>query len=213
MKTILCYGDSNTYGYVPATGERYDHHTRWPMALKKILNEGCPPDDPAWWVEEEGQNGRTSCWEDMVEGDKNGLRQLLPILESHKPLDVAAVMLGTNDLKPRFSPLPYDIARGVQRVVMAIQDSRMGPNETSPRVIMICPPPVVESPIFKHIFGDCIELSKKLPPLYRQLAQECGAYFLDAGRVIQSSPRDGIHLEAGEHRKLAEAVAEVVKKL
>jgi lysophospholipase L1-like esterase len=128
-------------------------------------------------------------------------------------LDVVAVMLGTNDLKPRFSPLPYDIARGVQRVVMAVQDSRTGPDETSPQVIMICPPPVVESPVFKHIFGDCRELSKKLPPLYRQLAQECGAHFLDAGRVIRSSPRDGIHLESEEHRKLAEAVAEILKKL
>jgi lysophospholipase L1-like esterase len=74
MKTILCYGDSNTWGFNPHTGGRYDHKTRWPMAL-------------------EGLNGRTSCREDMVEGDRNGLRQILPILESHRPLDMAAVML------------------------------------------------------------------------------------------------------------------------
>ncbi|MDR0629424.1 MAG: SGNH/GDSL hydrolase family protein [Treponema sp.] len=212
LKTVLCYGDSNTWGYNPHKGSRYDHHTRWPMVLKYLLNQGCPEDDPAFWVVEEGQNGRTSCREDPVEGDRNGLRQLIPILESHKPLDLVAVMLGTNDLKLRFNPLPYDIAWGVQRVVAAIQDSRTGPNEQSPQVLMICPPPTVDAPGFKHIFGDTQELSKKLPPLYRQFALERGAVFLDAGKVIQTSTADGIHLDPGAHRKLAEAVAEIIKE-
>ncbi|MDR3343136.1 MAG: SGNH/GDSL hydrolase family protein [Treponema sp.] len=213
MKTILCYGDSNTWGYNPHTAGRYDHKTRWPMVLKHLLNAGTPPDDPAWWVIEEGQNGRTSCREDPVEGDRNGLRQLIPILESHKPLDIVVVMLGTNDLKPRFSPLPYDIARGVQRIVTAIQDSRTGPEDTSPAVLMICPPPTVDSPGFKHVFGDSGELSKKLPFFYRALAKESGVAFLDAGKVIQTSTADGIHLEPEAHRKLAEAVAEVVSTM
>jgi lysophospholipase L1-like esterase len=183
------------------------------MVLKRLLNEGAPANDPFWWVDEEGQNGRTSCREDPVEGDKNGMRQLIPILESHKPLDVAAVMLGTNDLKPRYSPLPYDIARGVQRVVVAIQDSKMGPGNTSPKVIMICPPATVESPVFKHIFGNSIELSRKLPPLYRALAEESGAIYLEASKYIETSAADGIHLEPEGHRKLAEAVANIVRGL
>ncbi|MDR1955661.1 MAG: SGNH/GDSL hydrolase family protein [Treponema sp.] len=212
LKTILCYGDSNTWGYNPHTGSRYDHLTRWPMALNRLLNQGCPEDAPAFWVVEEGQNGRTSCREDPVEGDRNGLRQLIPILESHKPLDMVVVLLGTNDLKPRFSPLPYDIARGVQRVVTAIQDSRTGPNEQPPQVLMICPPPTVDVPGFKHIFGDSVALSKQLAPLYRERARESGVAFLDAGTVIQTSRADGIHLEPEAHRKLAEAVAEIVTK-
>jgi lysophospholipase L1-like esterase len=211
MKTILCYGDSNTWGFNPRTQGRYDHKTRWPMVLARLLNQGA--DDPLWWVVEEGQNGRTSCREDFVEGDRNGLRHLIPILESHKPLDVVAVMLGTNDLKPRFSPTPHDIARGAQRVVNAARDSQTGPDNTAPRVIMICPPPTVESPVFAQIFGDCAALSKKLAPLYRGLAEESGAIFLDAGKHISSSAADGIHLEAEEHRKLAAAVAEIVRKL
>ena len=208
MKTILCYGDSNTWGYNPRTGGRYDHKTRWPMALSEILNRDAPPENPAWWVVEEGQNGRTSCREDPVEGDRNGLRQLLPILESHMPLDAVAVMLGTNDLKFRFNPTAYDIARGVQRVVKAIQESRTGPDNGAPEVLMICPPAIVESPVYKHLFGSSIELSAKLPPLFRDLAHECGAAFLEAGRHIKSSPADGIHLEPEDHRKLAEAAAE-----
>jgi lysophospholipase L1-like esterase len=213
MKTILCYGDSNTWGFNPRTQGRYDHKTRWPMKLASILNEGAPPDDPLWWVVEEGQNGRTSCREDPVEGDRNGLRQLLPILESHKPLDVVAVMLGTNDLKPRFSPSPFDIARGVQRVVNAIQDSKTGPGNGSPRILMICPPPTAESPVFKHVFGDSsVAMSKKLPPLYRVMAAESKVHFLDAGKHIKSSEADGIHLDPEAHFQLAEAVAGLVKE-
>jgi lysophospholipase L1-like esterase len=213
MKTLLCYGDSNTWGFNPRTQGRYDHKTRWPMVLARLLNKGAPPDDPFWWVVEEGQNGRTGCREDFVEGDRNGLRQLIPILESHKPLDVVAVMLGTTDLKPRFSPMPYDIARGVQRLVNAVKNSQTGPDNTGPEVIMICPPPTAESPVFKHIFGDSTGLSKKLAPLYRRLAGESGALFLDAGKHITSSAADGIHLDPEDHLKLAEAVAEIVRKL
>lgn len=213
MKTILCYGDSNTWGHNPHDGNRYDHKTRWPMVLKKLLNQDASEDDPLFWVIEEGQNGRTSCREDPVEGDRNGLRQLIPILESHKPLDLVVVMLGTNDLKPRFSPMVYDIARGVQQIVTAIQDSRTGPNNTSPQVLMICPPPTVDAPAFKQIFGDSVALSKRLAPFYRQLAKESGVAFLDAGTVIQSSKADGIHLDPEDHRKLAEAVAAIIREI
>jgi lysophospholipase L1-like esterase len=177
------------------------------MALKRLLNEGAPFDDPLFWVVEEGLNGRTSCREDPVEGDRNGLRQVTALLESHKPLDMAVVMLGTNDLKPRYSPMPYDIALGVQRVARAIQDSRTGPGDTSPLVLVVCPPPTVDSPGFRHLFGDCAELSRKLAPFYRQMAKEIGAAFLDAGTIVTSSAVDGIHFEPEEHLKLARAVA------
>jgi lysophospholipase L1-like esterase len=183
------------------------------MALARILNEGRDPGDPAWWVVEEGLNGRTSCREDPVEGDKNGLRQLLPILESHKPVDAAAVMLGTNDLKPRFNPTAYDIAAGAVRAAQAIRDSRMGPGNSSPQVILICPPAVVESPVFKHVFGDSVELSKKLPPLYRRLAEEYGLRYLEAGKFITSSAADGIHLDPDGHLKLAQAIADLIRTL
>ncbi|MDR2397445.1 MAG: SGNH/GDSL hydrolase family protein [Spirochaetaceae bacterium] len=212
LKTVLCYGDSNTWGYNPHTGGRYDHKTRWPMALKELLNQGCPADEPAFWVVEEGQNGRTSCREDPVEGDRNGLRQLIPILESHKPVDLVAVMLGTNDLKIRFNPLPYDIARGVQRLAAAIQASHTGPQDHAPQVLIICPPPTVDAPGFKHIFGNTQELSQKLAPLYREFAREQGAVFLDAGELIQSSRADGIHLDPEAHRKLAEALVAIIRE-
>ena len=213
MKTILCYGDSNTWGYVPKEGTRYSHKIRWPMVLKEILNEGYIGDDPPYWVDEEGLNGRTISREDPVEGDKNGIRQLIPIMESHKPIDVMAVMLGLNDLKIRYSPCPYDIGRCAGRIVTAIKDSRTGPKNTSPEVLLICPPPPVRSPVFEPMFGDCVEMAKKLPPYYARYARETGAVFLDAGKIIQSSEIDGIHLGPEEHRKLAQAVADIIKEI
>jgi lysophospholipase L1-like esterase len=208
MKTILCYGDSNTWGYNPNDGSRHDQTIRWPMALKNILNK--EPGDPRWWVVEEGLNGRTSCRDDPVEGGRNGLRLLIPILGSHKPIDIVAVMLGTNDLKPRFNPSAYDIALGVQQIVKAIKKSELGPNNSAPKVLMICPPATVECAVFMQAFGDTVALSKELPPFYRAMAAECGAAFLDANKYIKTSAVDGIHLDAEAHRKLAEAVAETI---
>ncbi|MDR1248545.1 MAG: SGNH/GDSL hydrolase family protein [Treponema sp.] len=216
MKRILCYGDSNTWGYEPLSGRRFDHMTRWPMVLWRLLNRGAPifpegeGEEAPYWVIEEGLCGRTSCREDPVEGDRNGLRQLLPILESHKPLDWVAVMLGSNDLKKRFNPTAFDVAAGVQRLANAVRDSRVGPQDGPPKVLMICPPPTAGSGAFAQIFGDTVELSKRMAPYFQALAKDSGVFFLDSGRVIKSSPADGLHLEPEEHRKLAEAVAEIV---
>ena len=83
MKTVLCYGDSNTWGYNPRGG-RFDYTIRWPTVMASLLNKGATgplqgkPDsgDCPYWVVEEGLNGRTTCLEDPIEGDRNGLRQL-----------------------------------------------------------------------------------------------------------------------------------------
>jgi lysophospholipase L1-like esterase len=216
MKTLLCYGDSNTWGYVPLKKTRYDTKTRWPMALMRILNGGSPEsplsyEDPQWWVVEEGMNARTTSREDPIEGDLNGMRHLYPTLLSHKPLDLVIIMLGTNDLKVRFSPIPEDIARGAQKLAIAAQNPLFGPNETPAKALLICPPPLVDSPNRNPIFGDATALSRKLAPLYRQYAEEAGAAFLDAGEFIQTSTLDGIHLERESHLKLALALAGVIR--
>ncbi len=213
MKTILCYGDSNTWGADPATGGRFDRFTRWPGVLRELLNADSTPGNPEYWIVEEGLCGRTTCREDPVEGDKNGLRQLLPILESHKPLDLVIVMLGTNDLKLRYAPTEYDIARGAQNVAKAALGSGTGRDGAAPKVLMVCPPPTAKLTYFKSMFGDCGELSEKLAGRYRQFAAELGVDHLNAGDHMRSSDLDGIHFEAGEHRKLAEAVARKVRAM
>jgi lysophospholipase L1-like esterase len=215
MKTILCYGDSNTFGFIPKTAGRYDHKTRWPGALRRLLNEGCPADEPAWWVVEEGLNGRTTCREDFIELGRNGLTPVVTILKSHKPLDIVAVMLGTNDLKRRFLPSAYDTAQGALNLIKAIQNSETGPGDGAPKVLLICPPPLVEAKerFFDDLFDGALEISKKLSPYYREIALESGAAFLDAGSIVQSSPLDGVHLSPESHAKLAAAVKDSIMKM
>jgi lysophospholipase L1-like esterase len=107
MKVILCYGDSNTWGYDPHTQERFSSRVRWTGVLARQLGE-------EYHMIEEGLSGRTTVWDDPVEGlHKNGKNYLLPCLESHQPIDLVILMLGTNDLKMRFSVPAADIGRGI----------------------------------------------------------------------------------------------------
>ena len=87
MREIMCFGDSNTWGYDPARGARFAREVRWTGVLQASLGPGIH-------VIEEGLNGRTSVWEDPVEGDKMGRRHLMPCLESQAPLDLVVLMLG-----------------------------------------------------------------------------------------------------------------------
>jgi lysophospholipase L1-like esterase len=206
MKRILCYGDSNTWGYDPATQDRFERDTRWTGVLRNSLGEG-------YEVIEEGLNGRTTVWDDPIEGYKNGHTYLIPCLETHRPLDLVVIMLGTNDLKMRFSLPPSDIASGAGMLVKAVQQSEAGYTGKPPKVLLIAPPPVARLSEFAEMFTGAEEKSKKLSKWFRQIAGELGCAFLDAGEVIVSSELDGIHFQAAEHRKLGQAIARQVQAI
>lgn len=213
MKTILCFGDSNTWGSAtrPGDDQRYEPAERWPGVLQKRLGK-------EWTVIAEGLPGRTTVHADTVEGGyMSGADYLLPCLRSHRPLDVVAIMLGTNDLKHRLSLTPLDIAAGVGQLLSIVQRSESGPKLGVPKMLVICPPPILsafgERPEFSQMFLGGYEKSLKLAPDYKAVAAEWGAAFLNAGEVITSSPFDGIHLDKGEHTKLGRAVAETIGKL
>lgn len=207
-KNILCFGDSNTWGADPACGPRFDRVTRWPCILQKELGEG-------FHVVEEGLCGRTTVWDDPIEGDKNGLKQLVPILKSHVPLDVLIIMLGTNDLKNRFSVSPLDVANSVNQLVETARNTFNCFDGTPPEILVICPPPfapLAETP-FKEMFIGGEEKSHRLATEFREVAADRGFRILNAGEVIQSSPIDGIHFEPAEHAKLGKAVAEEIRNI
>ena len=206
MKTILCFGDSNTWGSDPAGGPRFDLHTRWPGVLRDQLGDG-------YWVIEEGQGGRTTVWDDPIEGYKNGKEYLIPCLHSHRPLDLVIIMLGTNDLKMRFSVSAFDIANSAGVLVNVVQKSDAGRDAAAPPVLLIAPPPVATLTGFRQMFAGAPEKSRQFGAEYARVAAEFGCAFLDAGTVIRSSDLDGIHFEPGEHKKLGEAVAARVREL
>ena len=206
MHEILCFGDSNTWGYSPSTGQRFPRAVRWTGVLQAELGSG-------FQVIEEGLNGRTTVWEDPIEGDKMGKRHLPLILESHAPLDLVVMMLGTNDLKKRFSAHAWDIAQGAGVLMDMIAASKAGKAGAGPPVLLIAPPPLGKLSTWEGMFEGGAEKSRELGRHYREAARLRGCHFLDAAEVIRSSDLDGIHLEEKEHRALGQAVAREVKKI
>lgn len=205
-KTILCYGNSNTWGWNPATQDRYARDERWPGVLGQELGEG-------YLIIEEGLNGRTTVWDDPIEGYKNGKEYLIPCLETHRPLDLVAIMLGTNDLKVRFSLSAYDIANGAGVLVDIVLKSGAGPSGSAPKALLMAPPPLGKLTEFAEMFEGAEVKSRRFSEHYRRVAEEYGCAFLDTSEVIVSSDIDGVHLEPSEHRKLGKAVAAIVNKI
>lgn len=206
MKTVLCYGDSNTWGYDPATKDRFPIDTRWTGVLAEALG-------PEWRVVEEGLNGRTTVWEDPIEGHKNGQTYLTPCLNSHRPIDVVVLMLGTNDLKARFGLPAGDIARAAGQLCDIILQSDAGHDGRHPQLLLMAPPPLARLTEFEEMFEGGTEKSQQFCDRYGAVAKEKGVDFLDVGSVIHTSDIDGVHFEADAHHSLGVAVAIKIKPM
>lgn len=205
---ILCFGDSLTWGSDPAiSGHRLPG--RWPRVLQATLG-------PGYEVIEEGQGGRNIATDDIPEGGKNGIKYIRPCLETHNPFDMLIIMLGTNDLKRKFSYSSQDVAWSMERFLQTVLTHRQYSSATHYDILLISPPPMNEG-LMTSWLGDVFEYdvglkkSTELKKWYEELAQRYGIGFLDAGQCCESSQLDGIHLDAENHRKLGEAVVEYVK--
>lgn len=205
-RVILCYGDSNTWGSIPASDERFSSSVRWTGVLARELGSG-------YQVIEEGLGGRTTLWDDPIEGYKNGREYLIPCLDTHKPIDLVVLMLGTNDLKLRFSVSAYDIAASIAVLVEIIQKSATGVGSDPPKVLLIAPPPLGALTEYTEMFEGGLAKSRKLAAHYQRVAEEHRCAFLDAGQVIVSSDLDGVHFEADQHSRLGRAIAVKVKEI
>ena len=199
MKTIVCFGDSNTFGTDPASPDRYPWGTRWTSLLQLELGDG-------YRVVEEGHPGRTTNLDDPIEPHRNGMTYLMPCLESHRPIDLVTVMLGTNDLKQRFARNAADIAQAAALVARTAATAPVGPDGARPTVLFIAPPPVASLGINDHAFTGAAQKSRLFARHYAHQAERADLPFLDAGAVIRSSDVDGIHFDPDELPKLAGAV-------
>jgi len=171
MKTILCYGDSLTWGYDPATGNRIAMDRRWTQVLKHDLGN-------EYIIIEEGLNGRTTVWDDPLHGGyKNGKKYLIPCLASHRPIDLVILFLGTNDLKMRFSLSAAEIAQGIRVLVNIILKSESGPDGGVPKLLLVSPPHITELSNFTEEFKGGKSKSRQLSYHYKQVAEEYGCNF------------------------------------
>lgn len=210
MHTVLCYGDSNTWGQIPgsASVKRFPAGDRWPGAMRQVLGAD-------WAVIEEGLCGRTTVHSDPIEGaHKNGRTYLRPCLEAHSPLDLVIVMLGTNDLKVRFHSPASEVAMGVGVLVHDIREVAMRSDGTSPEIMIVAPPPMLDDlKDWEPVFTGAPEKSRKLALEFERLADTLECHFFDAGTVAACHPDDGFHLGAAAHRALGLALAQEVNAI
>lgn len=210
-KTIICFGDSNTHGYDTANDGRFDVSVRYPGRLAALLGD-------AYDVKEEGLSGRTCCFDDPLFEGLNGLRAISPVLLTHEPVDLLIIMLGTNDVKARFSATAPNIAKGMERLLQKAIDTHTA-WRSCPHILLVCPPPIAPGyaqAVFAEEMGaGCAEKSTALAAYYQQTAERLGCHFLDAGSIpgIQMHPRDCMHLSAESHTLLAKRLAALVPEL
>ena len=115
MKSILAFGDSNTWGLVPGskTLERYPDTVRWTGILQKSVSDTR--------IIEEGLCGRTTVFEDALRPGRKGVASLSISLESQCPVDAVILMLGTNDCKAFYNVTPETIGLGIEQCVNEIE--------------------------------------------------------------------------------------------
>jgi lysophospholipase L1-like esterase len=206
-KTVLCYGDSITWGYNPVNQDRMTANERWSGVLGKGLGY-------KYKVIEEGLNGRTTVWDDPLNhGFKNGLKYLIPCLDTHRPVDLCILLLGTNDMKKRFSLSAMEIARGIKVLIEVIKKSEAGPRGMAPKILLLAPPYISKFNGFSEEFENAYHISRNLPDLYAQIASDYGCEFIDTSKIIVASELDGVHPDVNEHIKLGNVVVEVVKEI
>jgi len=201
---IICYGDSNTWGYVPVTGKRYKRENRWTGVLGKELGRN-------YTIIEQGLNGRTTVRDEPGKFLRNGGKVLPRCLTSFKPLDLVIILLGTNDLKPQFAMSANDIARGAGQLVDIVSQSTAGRDSFPPRVLLLAPPPVGQLSNFADKFKGAEEKSNKLGAYYKLIAEKKGCLFMDSSNVIKSSDLDGIHFEKNQHAALGRSLAAFIR--
>ncbi len=215
IKTILSYGASNNWGFIPGSYDyetglalRYLPHERWSGIMQKELGN-------EYFIIEEALNGRTTIHDDIENSKpyRNGLSQLTVTLESHYPINLIIFMLGTNDTKVQFNQTAEQIAEGMRQLIKIVKKSNKGPNGNPPKILIISPQPMIDIRELNIQFDqNSITKSEDLAKYYQIIAKQEGCEFLDAGLFVKSSMVDGVHLDKINHEILGKAVANKIKE-
>lgn len=206
-KTIVCYGDSNTWGANPKAkhGTRYPRKYRWPYILAELLGQN-------YEVISEGLCGRTFVASDPKKPHRTGITHLVSILESHDPIDLVIITLGTNDAKKTYALAPEEIAADLEKTIGLIRKTQKE-SDVKSEILVVCPPSPVLIKNMDPRMIDAPRIFKTLPALFNKVSKKSGCYFLDAEDFISSSKIDGYHLDPGAHKKLAEILNKKIKSI
>ena len=211
MKNILCFGDSNTWGYDPATQTRFSKDIRWTGVLQQLLGS-------KYNVIEEGLNGRTT---NVNEKQDHGLGYFRPfrsamdllsvLIETNSPLDLIIVMLGTNDLKTNFNQSSEMIAKNMRLVCESIIDNDYFQSKS---IILVSPTHINEgSPNLLDSFIGTTQASQSFSNSYRKISDDLDLYFLDASESVKTNKIDGLHWDTMQHSDFANSLFNKIKKV
>jgi lysophospholipase L1-like esterase len=210
VKTILCYGDSLTWGYNAQTKTRHALEDRWPSVLGNSLGSEVT-------VIAEGLAGRTTAYDDHVaDCDRNGARILPTLLHSHDPIDLVILFLGANDMKLSVCGTPLGAVRGMERLVELVRHHAWAFNaKKGPEILIVAPPKFCETSnrAVASVFAEGIEKSAELASLFADIAFEQNCGFFDAGSVAQTTPLDGVHLDAENTRAIGTGIEPIVREM
>ena len=169
---ILCFGDSNTYGYDPRGffGDRYGAKDRWVDLLSKQTGHECI---------NAGTNGRE------IPRNPYALR----LLTEHAPVDIFLVMLGTNNL------LQGTSAKEAAARMGTFLNSLL---PHCKQFLLVVPPPMKRGawvPL-DALVTESIYLAEE----YKLLAEKLNIRFVDTLHWNIELTFDGVHFtEAGHH--------------
>lgn len=209
MKTILCYGDSLTWGYDADTGSRFSYDKRWTGVLQGLLGK-------QYRVIEEGLNGRTTVYNDeFTPFAKYGVgSDTLPmVLDTHRPIDLVIIILGTNDFQLHRNSSPALSARGVTSCIKHVLNSMAGPEMTRPKVLVISPPTLRPAAGFMRCAFSSEPYDAHVVDGYFKLCADTFATEFLAGSCVEACDTDGIHLDVAANQKLAKCVAAKARQI
>ena len=199
MKTVLAFGDSNTWGLMPGSKDltRYPREIRWTGVLQDLCG--------TILVIEEGLCGRTTAFEDARRPGRNGAEALGIILASRRPPDAAVVMLGTNDCKSVYSLSAEAIGSGLVLCLGKLEEV------LPPDKILLVSPLLLGKDVWRPEkdpeFGvQSVQTCRALKDVYSRIAKERGYAFLAASDCVRANSADDEHMDEEGHRTFAKAV-------
>ena len=205
--SVLCYGDSNTYGYDPCTYGRYPYERRWTSILQEKLGDH-------YEVISEGLNGRTTAYDRPGAAWKNGISSFIACLGTHKPVDHVILMLGTNDCHSGLGLKAEDIAHGMETLVGIIEQEAPGLQGYIPEITVAVPAPIsgdlTASPFGLEMTEESAQKSRDIEPLYREIAERHYCGFVSAAEGVEVSA-DCLHLTENGHAQMADLMYHAVK--
>lgn len=204
MKKILCFGDSNTYGFIPQSGLRYDINTRWTGILQTLCNN-------EFEITEAGCNNRTAFIDNPAGINQTGYKILPEYLKTNF-FDIIILAIGINDLQRFFNPTLNEFEQGMEKLIQITKN--LSPKS---KIILICPSKLnlagINNGIFSYQFDKIsVEKSGKLSPIYKSLAEKYKCHFIDLNNIVEVSSLDGLHFSPKSHKTIAENLYKKLKQ-